>query len=61
MMNELKLLEELQTIQNKLKNNEKLTDREYKLFACMLFVTLKDFLFESVKVVLKIMKGDNNE
>lgn len=60
-MNELELLVQLQTIKNKLDNNEDLTDHEYKLFACVMFVAINDVLFQSVKVVLKLMKGDENE
>lgn len=35
-MNDLKLLLELQNIKNKLYNNEKLTDDEYKLFSVLM-------------------------
>ena len=57
-MNELKLLEQLQTIKYKLDNLIELTDDEYKLFTCALYVVAMGIIQESLDLVLKIMEGD---
>ena len=63
-MNELELLDQLQTIRNKLNKGEKLTDDEYKVLSAILFgvaiVTFKN----TVDLLLKlgiVKGGDNHE
>ena len=51
-MDELELLEQLQTIKNKLENNEVLTDDEYKLFASMIFAAAIGVMEKSVSFIL---------
>lgn len=59
-MNELELLDQLQTIKTKLENNEKLTDDEYKLFAYMLFAVALGIIETSTKYILNLL-GDDDE
>lgn len=59
-MNELELLEQLQTIQNKLENNEELTDQESKLFASVIFVTAVGVIEKRMKSILDFL-GDEDE
>ena len=58
-LTELELLLSLQQIETKLKNNEKLTDYEYKIFASMIFLVAVGIAEKSLELVLKIMKGDD--
>ena len=51
-MDELELLEQLQTIKNKLENNEVLTDDEYKLFASMIFAAAIGVMEKSFSFIL---------
>lgn len=60
-MNELELLEQLQTIKNKLDNNQELNDHEYKLLTYVLFVAIMDVAKWSFNIVSKIMEGDKDE
>ena len=57
-MNEWELFEQLQTIKYKLDNLIELTDDEYKLFTCALYVVAMGIIQESLDLVLKIMEGD---
>lgn len=57
-MNELELLEQLQTIKNKLDNDVELTDHEYKIFTSVMFVAIMDVVKWSFNLVLKVMEGD---
>lgn len=63
-MNELELLDQLQTIRNKLNKSEKLTDDEYKVLSAILFgvaiVTFKNTVDLLLKLGL-VKGGDNNE
>lgn len=59
-MDELQLLEQLQIIQNKLENNEELTDQEYKLFASVIFATALGVIEKSLNHVLSFI-GDEND
>ncbi len=56
-MNELKLLEQLQTIKYKLDNLIELTDDEYKLFTTILFGVALGIMKWSVDLALNVMKG----
>ena len=56
-MNELELLEQLQTIKHKLDNNIELTDDEYKLFTSVLFGLALGIMNWSVNLLLNVMKG----
>ena len=60
-INELELLEQLQTIKHKLDNNIELTDDEYKLFAYVLFAVAMGIIQESLDFMLNVMEGDKNE
>lgn len=60
-MNELELLEQLQTIKKKLDNHIELTDDEYKLFAYVMFAVAMGIIQESLDFVLKVMEDDKNE
>ncbi|MEM0173982.1 MAG: hypothetical protein QXI16_05705 [Sulfolobaceae archaeon] len=57
-MNELELLEQLQTIKNKLDNDVELTDHEYKIFTSVMFVAIMGVAKWSFNLVLKVMEGD---
>lgn len=59
-MDELELLEQLQTIQNKLENNEELTDQESKLFASMMFTAAIGVIEKSLDYILSLF-GDKDE
>lgn len=63
-MNELELLDQLQTIRNKLNKSEKLTDDEYKVLSAILFgvaiVTFKNTVDLLLKLGL-VKGGDNHE
>lgn len=60
-MNELELLDQLQTIKKKLDNNQKLTDHEYKIFTSLMFVAIIGVVKWSFDLVLKVMEGDKDE
>lgn len=60
-MNGLKLLEQLQSIKNKLDNNQELTDHEYKIFTSTMFLVIMGIVKWSFNIVSKVMEGDNNE
>ena len=60
-MNELELLDQLQTIKKKLDNNEKLTDHEYKIFTSVMFLVIMGVVKWSFGIVSKIMEGDDDE
>lgn len=57
-MNKLELLEQLQTIKNKLDNDVELTDHEYKIFTSVMFVAIMGVAKWSFNLVLKVMEGD---
>ena len=59
-MDELELLEQLQTIKNKLDNNEELTDQEHKIFASVIFATAVGVIEKSLNYILTLL-GDENE
>lgn len=59
-MDELELLARLQKIETKLKNNESLTDEEYKLFASMMFATAIGVIEKSLDYILSLF-GDKDE
>lgn len=63
-MNELELLDQLQTIRNKLNKGEKLTDDEYKVLSVILFgvaiVTFKNTVDLLLKLGL-VKGGDKRE
>ena len=61
MMNELELLEQLQTIKKKLDINVELTDDEYKLFTSMLFAVTIGIIEKSLNYILSLSKGDDDE
>ena len=56
-MNELELLEQLQTIKHKLDNNIELTDDEYKLFTTILFGLALGIMKNTTDLLLKVMEG----
>lgn len=58
-MNELELLDQLQTIQNKLKNNEELTDHEYKIFATMVYASALGIIEKSLNYVLSLFAKES--
>lgn len=60
-MDELELLTQLQTIQNKLENNEELTDQEYKLFASVLYATTIGIIEKSLNYVLSLLPDENEK
>lgn len=60
-MDELELLEQLQIIQNKLENNEELTDQESKLFASVIFATALGVIEKSLNYVLSLFGNENDK
>lgn len=59
-MNELELLEQLQTIKNKLENNKELTDHEYKVFSSVLFSVTMGIIEKSLSYIVSLL-GDDDE
>lgn len=59
-MNELELLEQLQTIKHKLYNNIELTDNEYKVFSSVLFSVTIGIIEKSSSYIISLL-GDKNE
>jgi hypothetical protein len=59
-MDELELLEQLQTILNKLENHEELTDQESKLFASVILAAAFGAIEKSMKHILDFL-GDEDE
>lgn len=59
-MDELELLVQLQTIQNKLENGEELTEHEHKLHASLIFCAVLGFVEKSMKHILDFI-GEEDE
>lgn len=60
-MSELQLLEKLQIIKNKLKNNEVLTDNEYKLFTLILLGLGVGIMEWATNILINKIWGKENE